>query len=268
MRVQEVTPNGENATLEDLEVAMEAAPNKRSYVRLAAIRALLMGVPRAQVCRLYHRSDRLIRLWIERFNRGGIDALASKPRTGRPPKVRWQRLRDLLIPVRADPSKAGERHWTGVELHGWLKRKLARELGYRTVIRYLHRLDDLLRVPRTWPERQAAAARAAFLEALRPLQADPDVGLWFGDERGGEGDPRPRRRWLARGSRPRVPYLGDHPRANVVGAVCPQSGRCFALIVDGVDTDVFQLFLDHLAQAVPPEPGRRRLLIVDNASWH
>ena len=43
MRAQKVTPNGENATLEELEVAMEAAPNKRSYVRLAAIRALLMG---------------------------------------------------------------------------------------------------------------------------------------------------------------------------------------------------------------------------------
>ena len=268
MRAQEVTPNEENATLEELEVAMEAAPNKRSYVRLAAMRALLMGVPRAQVCQLYHRSDRLLRLWIEMFNRGGIDALASKPRTGRPPKVRWQRLRDLLVPVLEDPSKAGELHWTGVKLHGWLKRKLAMELGYRTVIRYLHRLDYHLRVPRTWPERQDEAARAAFLEALRPLQADPDVELWFADECGVEGDPRPRRRWVARGSRPRVPYLGDHTRANVVGAVCPHSGQCFALIFDGVDTDAFQLFLDQLAQAVPPEPGRRRLLIVDNASWH
>ena len=119
MRVLEVTPNGENATLAELEVAMEAAPNKRSYVRLAAIRALLMGVPRSQVCRLYHRSDRLLRLWIEMFNRGGIDALASKPRTGRPPKVKWERLRDLLIPVLEDPAKAGELHWTGVKLHGW-----------------------------------------------------------------------------------------------------------------------------------------------------
>ena len=119
VRVQEVTPNGENATLEGLEVAREAAPHKRSYVRLAAIRALLLGVPRAQVCRLYHRSDRLIRLWIVMFNRGGIDALASKPRTGRPPKIRWERRRDLLVPVLEDPSKAGHLHWTGVKLHGW-----------------------------------------------------------------------------------------------------------------------------------------------------
>lgn len=73
---------------------------------------------------------------------------------------------------------------------------------------------------------------------------------------------------VARGSRPRVPCLGDHIRANVVGAVCPESGQCFTMIFEGVDTDGFQLFLDHLAQAVPLDPSKRRVLLVDNASWH
>lgn len=115
MRSLEVTPNGENATLEELELAREAAPNKRSYLRLAAIRALLLGLPRPDVGRLFHRSDRLVRLWIEMFNRRGIDALASKPRRGRPPKVKLEGLRDLLIPVLEGPSRAGELHWTGVK---------------------------------------------------------------------------------------------------------------------------------------------------------
>jgi hypothetical protein len=30
-------PNGENATTDELRVAMEAAPNKRSYIRFAAM---------------------------------------------------------------------------------------------------------------------------------------------------------------------------------------------------------------------------------------
>jgi hypothetical protein len=101
MRSLEVSPNGENATVEELGVAMEAAPNKRSYMRLAAVRALLLGVARSQVCLLYQRSDRWVRLWVELFNRGGIDALASKPRPGRPRKVKFERLQDLLIPVLA-----------------------------------------------------------------------------------------------------------------------------------------------------------------------
>ena len=247
---------------------MDAAPNKRSYVRLAAIRALLKGFTRQQVCELFGRSERLVRLWIALFNRGGIDALASKPRSGRPRKVKLERLRDLLIPVLEEPSKAAQLHWTGVKVHGWLKEQLCVELGYRTTIRYLHQLDYNLRVPQRWPERQDEAARATFLEELQILHADPSIELWYSDECGIEGDPRPRRRWSARGSRPKIPYFGDHIRSNVVGAVCPATGQSFEMIFDGVDTDVFQCYLDHLAEAIPPDPKKRRILILDNASWH
>ena len=40
------------------------------------------------------------------------------------------------------------------------------------------------------------------------------------------------------------------------------------MIFDGVDTDVFQYSLDHFAQEIPAADSKRRLLIVDNASWH
>jgi hypothetical protein len=50
--------------------------------------------------------------------------------------------------------------------------------------------------------------------------------------------------------------------------VCPQSGGLSALVFDGVDTAVFQCFLDELAAAAPPVSGQRQLLIMDNASWH
>ena len=49
MRHQEAEPNAENATLEELRVAMEAAPNRRSYIRLAVMRSLLMGLERRVV---------------------------------------------------------------------------------------------------------------------------------------------------------------------------------------------------------------------------
>jgi transposase len=268
LRADCVEPNAENASEAELLAAMEAAANKRSYVRLAAIRALLKGFTRQQICELFGRSERLVRLWIVLFNRGGIDALASKPRPGRPRRVKIERLRDLLVPVLEDPAKAAQEHWTGVKIHGWLKEQLCVELGYRTTIRYLHQLDYNLRVPQRWPERQDEEARKAFLQELQTLHADPSVELWYGDECGVEGDPRPRRRWSARGSRPKVPYFGDHIRSNVVGAVCPATGQSFEMIFDGVDTDVFQCYLDHLAEAIPPDPQKRRILILDNASWH
>ena len=247
---------------------MEAAPTRRSYIRLTVIRSLLMGLERSVVAQQFCRTDRVLRLWIEMFNRGGIDALTTKRRPGRGRKVKLECLRDLLVPVLENPSQAGELHWTGVKVHGWLKEQLGLEVGYSTTVRYLHELRYNLRVPRPWPERQNEEERNAFLVQLRIWQADPTVELWFADECGVEGDPRPRRRWSARGSRPKVPYLGDHIRANVVGAVCPATGECSTMIFDGVDTDVFQYCLDHFAQEIPAIDSKRRLLIVDNASWH
>ena len=261
-------PNPENATPEALRVAMEAAANKRSYVRLAAVRSLLLGIGRDTVCQQFCRSDRMVRLWIELFNTGGIDALITRPKPGRPRKVKLERVRDLLLPVLENPAQAGQVHWTGVKLHGYLKEQLAVELGYRTAVRWLHELDFHLRVPQPWPERQNEEQRTEFQEELRQLCADPKVELWFSDECGVEGDPRPRRRWVQPGKPRTVPYLGDHIRQNVIGAVAPHSGAFFSLIVDGVDTDVFQFFLDEMAKTVPKKEGVRQLLILDNASWH
>ena len=268
MRTIDVQPNAENATPEQLRVAMEAAPNKRSYIRLAAIRALLMGIARSVVCQQFCRTDRMVRLWIEMFNRGGIDALASKPRSGRPRKAKLDRVGDLLVPALKDPASAGQVHWTGVKIHGFIQEKLSIELGYSTVLRWIHELDFHLRVPRSWPERQDPEKREVFQKELQGLLADPTVQLWYSDESGVEGDPRPRRRWAQPGKPRTVPYLGDHIRQNVIGAVAPQTGELFCLIFDGVDGDVFQFYLDEMAKAIPPKPGQRNIFILDNASWH
>ena len=268
MRRPELHPNPENATPEELRVAMEAAPTKRSCIRLNAIRSLLLGISRATVARQFCRAERMIRLWIELFNRSGIDALITRPKPGRPRKVKLERVRDLPVPVLENPATASQVHWTGVKLHGYLKEQLSLELGCRTAVRWLHELDFHLRVPRPWPERQNQDARTKFLEELRVLAADPKVDLWFSDESGVEGDPRPRRRRVQPGQPRPVPYLGDHIRLNVMGAVAPHSGQLFCLSMDGVDTEVFQFFLDELAKAVSRRESVRQILILDNASWH
>jgi transposase len=259
--------------LEQLQAAMESAPNKRSYIRLAAMRCLLRGMSRADVADIFCRSDRMVRLWILKYNQGGIDALLTRPAGGRKRKVSLQRLDEVLVPVLKNPAQAAIEHWTGVKVHGWLKKQLQTDLSYSTVLRYLHDLDFHLRVPRPWPlplldEPQREVQREAFREQIQQLAQDPDVELWFGDECGVDGDPRPRRRWVQPGSKPKVPHLGKHIRRNVIGAVCPQTGELFSLLFDGVDSAVFQCWLDELAQSIPANDGVRRLLVLDNASWH
>lgn len=131
----------------------------------------------------------------------------------------------------------------------------------------MHEKGYVLKVPRPWPDRQDAAQREKFLNELQSLLEDPGVELWYGDETGIEGEPKPRRGWAIKGTRPRVTHNGDHTRLSILGTVCPRTGEFFAIEASHCDTDVFQVFLAEAAKAITPT-RKRNILILDNASWH
>jgi putative transposase len=141
------------------------------------------------------------------------------------------------------------------------------ECSYDTVRRLLHEKGYVLKVPQPWPDRQDEELREKFLVRLRTLAEDEEVELWYGDETGIDGEPKPRRSWAMKGSKPRVVHNGDHLRLNILGTVCPRSGEFFAIEASHCDTEVFQVFLDEAALSITPT-RKRNILILDNASWH
>jgi len=213
-----------------------------------------------------------LRLWISRFNEQGIDGLIYRPKSGRRRIQPVDQVAREILPVIDDPSLADQTHWTVTKLCGWLREEKQLELSYRTLVRYLHEHNYVRRIPRRMPEPpdrdEWVKHRGTFGEELISMLEDPGCDVFFGDEAGFEGDPRPRAKWVKRGSRPTQGYYGGHVRQNVVGAVNPATGQLVSLIVPHCDTEVFQLFLDTMAQEAPPSPGKRVVLILDNAGWH
>ena len=80
-----------------------------------------------------------------------------------------------------------------------------------------------IKTPQPWPDKQDEQLREAFLQKLEQLFKRPDVDIWFADESGFEGDPRPRKRWDKKGRKTRVTKNGGHLRMNVIGMVCPRT---------------------------------------------
>jgi len=80
----------------------------------------------------------------------------------------------------------------------------------------------------------------ATIEELKQLLDPPDVDIWFADESGFEGDPRPRKRWDKKGTKTRVTQNGGHLRMNVIGMVCPRTGQFFAIEASHSDSATFQ----------------------------
>lgn len=138
-------------------------------------------------------------------------------------------------------------------------------ISYPTLLRYMEENSIALRYPRRWPSQQKEEVREAFLGKFREVIADPNNSVWLGDEVGFEGDPRPRRIWVKKGSKPKVPYLitffGNHLRHNAIGAVNGGSGQLFSLVVPHADSVVFQVFLDEFAKyANTVEPDKKTVL--------
>jgi transposase len=260
--------NLENATLEEVRIAMDCTPTKKGFRRLQALRWLYEGKTAQEVASLAHFSERQILRYIKAFNAGGLDGLIPGRSRGRGRALAKDIVESKILPLLEDPSLAGQSHWTAVKLHGWIKDKLKVDLSYGTTVRYLHEQDYKLKVPRPWPLNQDEEAREAFCLKLQAWHEETSIDLWFADECGVEGDPRPRRQWTPVGKVRTCPSLGEHIRHNVLGAVRPADGRISSMLFNRCDTDTFQAFLNSLAGENPPAAGRRALLVMDNASWH
>lgn len=265
-------PDPENCSHEELRCALACCPDRKAQKRLNTILLLLCGGSFDLARQHAGVSERCLQLWIKRFNNAGIDGITYRPKSGRPRALAAEKVSEIILPVVDDPGCADRHHWTAVSLCGWLKEERDLEISYRTLLRYLHEHDYARRIPRPVPEPPDREAwqqqRQEFVPRLLKLLEDPQVEVFFGDEAGFEGDPRPRQRWVKRGSRPTQGYYGGHVRRNVIGAVNPATGRFISLIVPHCDTEMFQAFLDTMAREHPPEEGKRVCLVLDNASWH
>jgi len=227
---------------------------------------LLVGSTREQVMKTVELTDSEIRKIVRAFNLYGVDGLVAKKRPGRTPLISGKQKEDILEEFE-EPGRAQRTFWTATAFHGHIAQKYRVECSYETVRRLLHEKGYVLKVPQPWPDRQDEKLREEFVDRLRSLAENPEVELWYGDETGVEGEPKPRRSWAMKGSRPKVVHNGDHVRLNILGTVCPRTGEFFAIEASHCDSDVFQVFLDEAAESITPT-RKRNVLILDNASWH
>lgn len=227
---------------------------------------LVTGISRELVCQALIVTDRSLQKWIRAFNERGLDGLIVKKRRGRPRKIQGQEIKDLEE-LLENPKKAERDFWTARAFHGHISERYALECSYSTIVRFFHEKGFALKVPQPWPDRADETLRAAFREDLRDLDQDENTEIWFCDESGFEGDPRPRRRWDRKANKTRVTKNGDHVRMNVIGQVCPRTGEFFAIEASHVDTEMFQAYLDEANRQIRA-PRKRNVLIMDNASWH
>lgn len=252
-----------------LFTAMECTPLKKGYKRLNAILFLMKGVPRRTVFEATGKSRKTFYHWINRFLKFGIDGLINKPKPGRPRLLKNDETKKRFIELLEEPKQEQASYYTAVKIYSQLKKEFQVEFSYRSLLRYAHEENYNLRVPRRIPAGGDEKLREAFKIKLQTLLSDDSNEIWFEDESGFEGDPRPRKKWTKRGKKSKLNYEGLHIRQNILGTICPSTGEFISIIFDYCDTESFQALLDELAkQTLERSKEKKIILILDNVSWH
>ncbi len=104
---------------------------------MMARKALRLGGSHGYVSELYGVSRRTLSTWVNKFSKQGIDGLIEPRRSGRLPKISPEKA-DQYRELIKHPDRANEIHWTARKFHGYLTRELDLEVGYSTVVRWLH----------------------------------------------------------------------------------------------------------------------------------
>jgi transposase len=258
-------PNPENATIEELKQVSRVGSSETAN-RCTAIQMLLAGADRELVCQALIVTNRALRKWINRFNESGVDGLIVKKRPGRMAIINGQQAVEVANLI-DQPQQAERTFWTAKAFHGYIGEAYQIECSYETVVRFFHKQGYALKTPQPWPDKQDEQLREVFLQELKQLLEQPGVDVWFADESGFEGDPRPRKRWDKKGRKTRVTKNGGHLRMNVIGMVCPRTGQFFAIEASHSDSATYQAFLDEAGKMVTFQ-RTTNILIMDNASWH
>jgi transposase len=258
-------PDPENASIEELKQVSRIGSSETA-TRCTAIQMLLAGISRQLVRDALLVSNRALRKWINCFNQAGVDGLIVKKRPGRMSIITDQQAPELAQLI-DQPEKAKRDFWTAKAFHGYIGETYQIQCSYETVVRFFHKQGFALKTPQPWPDMQDEQLREAFLLELQKLFEQPDVDVWFADESGFEGDPRPRKRWDKKGRKTRVTKNGGHLRMNVIGMVCPRSGEFFAIEASHSDSATYQAFLDEADRQISFQ-RTTNILVMDNASWH
>ena len=262
---KKVTINFENTSLEAISVAKECAPTKEGFKRYFALEFLYNGMSPTEVSKYFKVAKKTIYRWIKLFNEEGLDGLALKGKSGRPRKIPIGKFQAEYLPIILDPKLAGEDNFTAIKFHSFLRESYEEDLCYQTLLNYYHEQKLSLVVPRpSVTDKQDAQKREGFIEAIKKLAADKKE-IWFSDEVGFEGDPRPRARWVKKGSKPVNGKASEHIRFSAIGSINPLSGEIMSLVVPGADQKVFQIYLDEFSKSTDK---REIYLVLDNASWH
>jgi len=243
-----------------------------SYIRKLAVRAVVKGGWSPEdVYDIFGMSRSSLYEWLDKFRRGGYEALETRIAPGAEPVITpemdaW--LKGVVISHNPTDYGYDTPLWTCEILATLVGRQFDVRVAGATVNAHLKKLGLSYQVARYRAREQDPLEIERFLNETFPrVQRYAEkvrAEIAFEDESGVDLGTHAGRTWGARGETPELIATAQRGKLNVLSIVTPQGKMQFSIAGDNIDADRYIAFLKRLLA------GRKRLLIlfVDRASFH
>ena len=247
----------------DKNLLIRAYKSEKNPVTKDRIHAVCMikinGLEPSTVASLCYRDQRTIDEWIRRFDEDGLAGLNDRPRPGRPPKVRLEKIGDMVAEEGGvtTPRNLGNgiHRKFKVRYHMTNIRKIMHRLGMSAkASQKVHAgragMDEIRKWQRGTKARIARLEPRGFVTAVLDeaiFVNDPDKGIKY---------------WSQKGMPVVTAYKGSHDRVVAYGALTTD-GRQFVRTYGKFDKETFLKYLKALIRHFG-----KVTLILDNAPQH
>ncbi len=158
----------EHHEVDELYTLYRATTDARLARRIQAVWLARRGLTCPRIIQAVGASRRTIQQWIAKYNRGGIDELLDKPRSGRPAFLNAKQQKQLARRIQAGVTKGDSLCvFTGPLVEAWVEREYGVLYSLRGIQRLLRRLGFSYLCPRPAHEKSDPKAQAAFNKSSR-----------------------------------------------------------------------------------------------------
>lgn len=229
----------------------------KEALRIRVVHLVKEGASPEELAKTLDINPRTIYRWLAKYHYGGADALKTKPRPGRPPKLDGLQLSRLASMIREkNPLQLSFPFalWTLEIVREVIRREFNVHLSAVSVGRILRTLGFTPQRPlRRAIEQNPALVerwRAEDFPAIQREAQRNNALIFFGDEAGIRSDYHRGTTWGPQGHTPVVPRTGARFSINMLSAVSAQGDFRF-MVHDGTATaETFCQFLKQLVVGV------------------
>ncbi len=158
----------EHHKIDELYTLYRTTTEARLARRIQAVWLARRGLTCPQIIQAVGASRRTVQQWVAKYNRGGIDELLDKPRSGRPAFLNARQREQLARRIQAGVSKGDSLCvFTGPSVEELVEREFGVLYSLRGIQRLLRRLGFSYLCPRPAHEKSDPETQEVFKKTSR-----------------------------------------------------------------------------------------------------